>query len=208
MDLYRGTFAGSLLLNSFVLLQTYRSRQKLSAGTATLEKIEHRDRIESNRESLNKLKWRFFPIYLLVNAADWLQGPYIYPIYKGALNGFAQNKKPLTSSRWERIIRRDRCLSFPYRVCLRWHIRIFYGNICRSLRPSDSMFGILRAVLIFKLHSACWWHPNPIDRPGTWRSLRDSTVERFRKLASRRVQPADAGEHISTRWHFQRNDYT
>ena len=29
------------------------------------------------------MKWRFFPIYLLVNAADWLQGPYIYPIYKG-----------------------------------------------------------------------------------------------------------------------------
>ena len=32
------------------------------------------------------MKWRFFPIYLLVNAADWLQGPYIYPIYKGAID--------------------------------------------------------------------------------------------------------------------------
>ncbi|KZM24970.1 hypothetical protein ST47_g3868 [Ascochyta rabiei] len=82
MDLYRATFAGSLLLNSCVLLQTYRSRQVNSPDAATPEKVEHRGRVESDRESLRKLKWRFFPIYLLVNAADWLQGPYIYPIYK------------------------------------------------------------------------------------------------------------------------------
>ncbi|UPX19196.1 uncharacterized protein EKO05_0009465 [Ascochyta rabiei] len=82
MDLYRATFAGLLLLNSCVLLQTYRSRQVNSPDAATPEKVEHRGRVESDRESLRKLKWRFFPIYLLVNAADWLQGPYIYPIYK------------------------------------------------------------------------------------------------------------------------------
>lgn len=85
MDLYHATFAGSLLLNSFVLFQTYRSREITTPeGTgAGAEKVEHRGRVESDRESLRKLKWRFFPIYLLVNAADWLQGPYIYPIYKG-----------------------------------------------------------------------------------------------------------------------------
>jgi hypothetical protein len=86
MDLYRATFAGSLLLNSFVLLQTYRSRQVENPETSNPEKIEHRGRVESDQESLRKLKWRFFPIYLLVNAADWLQGPYIYPIYKGAFS--------------------------------------------------------------------------------------------------------------------------
>jgi hypothetical protein len=91
MDLYRATFAGSLLLNSLVLLQTYRSRQTEDTDATRSEKVEHRGREESDREGLRKLKWRFFPIYLLVNAADWLQGPYIYPIYKGtfeSLNGF------------------------------------------------------------------------------------------------------------------------
>lgn len=83
MDLYHATFAGSLLLNSFVLFQTYRSRETTAPESAGAEKVEHRGRVESDRESLRKLKWRFFPIYLLVNAADWLQGPYIYPIYKG-----------------------------------------------------------------------------------------------------------------------------
>ncbi|KAH6637691.1 hypothetical protein C7974DRAFT_432560 [Boeremia exigua] len=82
MDLYRATFAGSLLLNSLVLIQTYRSHKTESVDSLTPEKIEHRAGIESERDSLRKLKWRFFPIYLLVNAADWLQGPYIYPIYK------------------------------------------------------------------------------------------------------------------------------
>ena len=85
MDLYRATFAGSLLLNSIVLIQTYRPRQTESAEIASSEKIGHRGREESDREALRKLKWRFFPIYLLVNAADWLQGPYIYPIYKGTI---------------------------------------------------------------------------------------------------------------------------
>ena len=85
MDLYRATFAGSLLLNSIVLIQTYRPRQTESTEIASSEKIDHRGREESDREGLRKLKWRFFPIYLLVNAADWLQGPYIYPIYKGTI---------------------------------------------------------------------------------------------------------------------------
>jgi hypothetical protein len=83
MDLYRATFAGSLLLNSFVLLQTYRSWQTDNVESSSSEKAEHRGRVGNDSEGLRKLKWRFFPIYLLVNAADWLQGPYIYPIYKG-----------------------------------------------------------------------------------------------------------------------------
>lgn len=83
MDIYRATFAGSLLLNSFVLFRSYSTRKIEFQENTNPEKIEHRGRIESDRESVRKLKWRFFPIYLLVNGADWLQGPYIYPIYKG-----------------------------------------------------------------------------------------------------------------------------
>lgn len=83
MDLYRATFVGSLLLNSLVLFRSYSTRTIEIPETENPEKIDHRGRVDTDRESIRKLKWRFFPIYLLVNGADWLQGPYIYPIYKG-----------------------------------------------------------------------------------------------------------------------------
>jgi hypothetical protein len=84
MDLYRATFAGSILLNTFALYQSHRSTRKAELSAAShSDKKDDQSREASDRDSLRQLKWRFFPIYLLVNAADWLQGPYIYPIYKG-----------------------------------------------------------------------------------------------------------------------------
>ncbi|CAO2656489.1 Nn.00g052920.m01.CDS01 [Neocucurbitaria sp. VM-36] len=82
MDLYRATFAGSLLLNGALLFQSHRSRKVDAPKTSESGTNKDQDRSEVDRDSLKKLKQRFFPIYLLVNAADWLQGPYIYPIYK------------------------------------------------------------------------------------------------------------------------------
>ncbi|KAH7128464.1 hypothetical protein B0J11DRAFT_549275 [Dendryphion nanum] len=79
MDLYRCTFAGSLLLNSIILYRSYRGRAFASKGIE--EKSEHRGRLD-DENTLRSFKWRFFAIFLLVNGADWLQGPYIYPIYK------------------------------------------------------------------------------------------------------------------------------
>lgn len=83
MDLYRATFAGSLLLNAFAFYQSHRSRKAATEDAAPSDKKDEHDHLEPDMEGLSKLKKRFFPIYLLVNAADWLQGPYIYPIYKG-----------------------------------------------------------------------------------------------------------------------------
>ncbi|OAL46183.1 MFS general substrate transporter [Pyrenochaeta sp. DS3sAY3a] len=83
MDLYRVTFAGTILLNAFTLLQSHRSRKTESSKLSGPDDVRQKGlRTDADRESLSRLKWRFFPIYLLVNAADWLQGPYIYPIYK------------------------------------------------------------------------------------------------------------------------------
>lgn len=82
MDLYRATFAASVLLNTLAVYQSHRSRKAELASTSHPDKTDDRGREASDRDSLRQLKWRFFPIYLLVNAADWLQGPYIYPIYK------------------------------------------------------------------------------------------------------------------------------
>lgn len=83
MELYRATFAGSLLLNAFVFYQSHRSRKATIKESVHLDKKDRLRSLEPNREGLYKLKKRFFPIYLLVNTADWLQGPYIYPIYRG-----------------------------------------------------------------------------------------------------------------------------
>lgn len=103
MDLYRATFAGSLLLNSFVLLQTYRSHRADPTETASPEKTDPRGRGDFDREGLHKLKWRFFPIYLLVNAADWLQGPYIYPIYKGMFGQVLASRAPADMAKMRKV---------------------------------------------------------------------------------------------------------
>lgn len=84
MDLYRSTFAGLVLLNSAVLVRSYRAKTgSFTEVPTTSEKVEHRGREDDDEERVRKLKWKFLPVFLLVNGADWLQGPYIYPIYKG-----------------------------------------------------------------------------------------------------------------------------
>lgn len=84
MDLYRSTFAGLVLLNSLVFIRSYRSKTGTFTETPpSSEKVEHRGREQDDGERIRQLKWKFLPVFLLVNGADWLQGPYIYPIYKG-----------------------------------------------------------------------------------------------------------------------------
>jgi hypothetical protein len=86
MDLYKATFAGSLVLNAFAFYQSHRSRKAVVSETSIPDKKDEHEHVEPDTEGLSKLRKRFFPIYLLVNAADWLQGPYIYPIYKGTFS--------------------------------------------------------------------------------------------------------------------------
>lgn len=99
MDLYRTTLAGSLLLNGVVLYQSYRAKTVASSeSVANPEKVEHRGRETGDEERVTRLKWRFLPVYLLVNGADWLQGPYIYPIYKGRVRkSYGRRRQKLTS---------------------------------------------------------------------------------------------------------------
>lgn len=82
MDLYRGTFAGLLALNTVFLYRSYRAKSTAETPSSS-EKVDHRGREDNDAQRISRLKWRFLPVYLLVNGADWLQGPYIYPIYKG-----------------------------------------------------------------------------------------------------------------------------
>ena len=86
MDLYRSTFGALLLLNSIILLRSYRAKTGTFTTTpSNSEKVEHRGREDDDSARVRRLKWQFLPVFLLVNGADWLQGPYIYPIYKGML---------------------------------------------------------------------------------------------------------------------------
>lgn len=85
MDLYRGTFAAAIALNAIFFYRSYRAKIA-RVGEENAEKVEHRGR-DDDDERLSVFKRRFFVVYLLVNGADWLQGPYIYPIYKGTWTG-------------------------------------------------------------------------------------------------------------------------
>ncbi|KAF1950292.1 DUF791-domain-containing protein [Byssothecium circinans] len=83
LDLYKSTFAGLVLLNAVVLLRSWHDKSITLPGTPTkAEQVEHRGRDNDDVERVSRLKWKFVPVFLLVNGADWLQGPYIYPIYK------------------------------------------------------------------------------------------------------------------------------
>ena len=68
MDFYKGNFAAFALLNAVLAFVEYRqveARQEKD-NEAKLD-------AEEMRVLLDKFKWNFIPIYLLVNGADWLQ---------------------------------------------------------------------------------------------------------------------------------------
>ena len=90
MDLYRSTFLCLLALNGVVLYRSWRSKTATPPPSPTraenekADVVEHRGRAnDEDAARVSRLKWKFIPVFLLVNGADWLQGPYIYPIYKG-----------------------------------------------------------------------------------------------------------------------------
>lgn len=68
MDFYKGNFAAFALLNAVLAFVEYRQVE------ARQEKDdEARLEAEGMQVVLDKFKWNFIPIYLLVNGADWLQ---------------------------------------------------------------------------------------------------------------------------------------
>jgi hypothetical protein len=68
MDFYKGNFAAFALLNAVLAFVEYRQVE------ARQEKDdEAKLDAEEMRVLLDKFKWNFIPIYLLVNGADWLQ---------------------------------------------------------------------------------------------------------------------------------------
>jgi hypothetical protein len=74
MEFYQANFAAFALLNILLAYREYRQEEV----TSVEDEKDARKRVESNdnKELLKVFKWRFLPIYLLVNGADWLQ---VYP---------------------------------------------------------------------------------------------------------------------------------
>ncbi|KAH7330487.1 hypothetical protein BKA65DRAFT_509480 [Rhexocercosporidium sp. MPI-PUGE-AT-0058] len=80
MHFYQGNFLCFALLNAFFGYREYSHvvdtpAQKPKSPAEGFER-------EKERGRLKQFKRNFIPIYLAVNGADWLQGPYIYPLYK------------------------------------------------------------------------------------------------------------------------------
>jgi hypothetical protein len=71
MEFYQANFAAFALLNILLAYREYRQEEV----TSVENEKDARKRVESNdnKELLKVFKWRFLPIYLLVNGADWLQ---------------------------------------------------------------------------------------------------------------------------------------
>jgi hypothetical protein len=69
MDFYKSNFTVFALLNALLAFREYRQVEPLQEIKDDDTKLE----AEGARIVLNKFKWNFIPIYLLVNGADWLQ---------------------------------------------------------------------------------------------------------------------------------------
>jgi hypothetical protein len=68
MDFYKGNFVVFALLNAGLAFREYRQVE-------TRQGKDDESGLETEEKAvvLNKFKWNFIPIYLLVNGADWLQ---------------------------------------------------------------------------------------------------------------------------------------
>ncbi|CAG8961757.1 hypothetical protein HYFRA_00006300 [Hymenoscyphus fraxineus] len=80
MEFYLLNLAIFVVLNALLAYREWRQKEDVE----TEKESDARKLVASNdtKALLKVFKWKFVPIYLLVNGADWLQGPYIYPLYK------------------------------------------------------------------------------------------------------------------------------
>jgi MFS family permease len=78
MDPYQITFIGLVALNTFLFTRQHRSRPPPppppNPSTPALEKTDS--------TAIQSFETNFLTVYLLAVAADWMQGPHIYALYK------------------------------------------------------------------------------------------------------------------------------
>jgi len=69
MEFYHANFASFALINVLLAYREYRQELVVECEQDAKGKV----RFDDSKEVLRAFKWRFLPIYLLVNGADWLQ---------------------------------------------------------------------------------------------------------------------------------------
>ncbi|KAH7383469.1 hypothetical protein BKA64DRAFT_735687 [Cadophora sp. MPI-SDFR-AT-0126] len=80
MQFYQSNFLALVLVNAGLGYRQYgRDTVRLEQMPKSPAEGFARERA---RKSLKRFKWNFIPIYIAVNGADWLQGQYIYSLYK------------------------------------------------------------------------------------------------------------------------------
>ncbi|KAL9011930.1 MAG: hypothetical protein Q9173_003267 [Seirophora scorigena] len=89
MDFYQVNLFAFVLLNSSLIYRQHRREkaadlsEKIQAGeTENLIDGDDYDSSPPEQDRAATFKKLFFPVYVLVWAADWLQGPFIYTLYK------------------------------------------------------------------------------------------------------------------------------
>ncbi|TVY32976.1 Molybdate-anion transporter [Lachnellula subtilissima] len=147
MDFYPTNFAAFALINVLLAYREYKQEAVVEPEKGAREKVQNND----FQDLLRAFKRRFLPIYLLVNGSDWLQGPYIYPLYRDEkglaeevvaalfMTGFLAGavSASFTGKLADRYGRRAACLAF----C------IIYSLSCFTLLTNDLAILFLGRVL-------------------------------------------------------------
>lgn len=89
MDFYHVNLAAFVLINGSMVYRQYR-QERLTELSEKLQECETESLIDGagddghvpESNSATTFKNLFFPVYILVWAADWFQGPFIYTLYK------------------------------------------------------------------------------------------------------------------------------
>ncbi|KAL8800249.1 MAG: hypothetical protein Q9182_005305 [Xanthomendoza sp. 2 TL-2023] len=86
MDFYQINLVAFVLLNGSMAYRQYRQDCRLELSEKLQQYHTEDNNIASHDPSTvslaNRFKTIFFPVYVLVWGADWLQGPFIYTLYK------------------------------------------------------------------------------------------------------------------------------
>ncbi|KAH6665715.1 hypothetical protein B0J14DRAFT_660414 [Halenospora varia] len=158
MQFYQTNFAVFAVINALLTYREYRQVEVVPFEKDARKLVQAHD----HKAELKRFKRRFLPIYLLVNGADWLQGPYIYPLYKDEkglaeevvaalfMTGFLAGavSASFTGKLADRYGRRLACLAF----C------VIYSLSCLTLLTNDiailfvgRMLGGISATLMYSV---------------------------------------------------------
>ncbi|KXJ87793.1 major facilitator superfamily transporter [Microdochium bolleyi] len=175
---YQANLFFFLLSNAGLLALQYRREQRESKATTTV--VKHPEDVESEEallesEPANAFKINFFLPYALAVAADWLQGPHIYAIYKYEKNipekivaalyatGFVSGgiSASFAGSLADRYGRKQACLLYCclYVVTCMTMLSdnlliLFIGRLCGGV-STTLLFSVFEAWVISDYHNKC-----------------------------------------------------